>query len=455
MRSRPRRRFARDLTVGAVLVLAAACSGGSGVTRVSDGVDTVADEDSNAITPDPTSTDATTPATTVSDGPSIVDGVADDVVLVLDRDGGADALVAYRADGTTVTTFSDGSDGVIWQPIWSPDGRRVAWTRSADGVTWELVTAAVDGSDRTAHPLPGQPDYIAFDPSAQRVLALTPSPGGFGVVIVDVSDPGSEPFDVIDIGQPYFSDFSPGGDRLIAHVATDMRVVDLADEPRSLDLPSRGHQTPAWHPSDDEIVFFATESDDGNRLVSHRLDTGDTSELATFDAFVFFDVDPSGERVAVSAVGAVGDDGLQTVRAAPARGGAPALGGGLWLVDLVADTTTKLGDRPTSAPMWDPTGSRFVVRSSLAGTGRWTVHELDGTRTSTAERDIDDTLLPVYLPFWDQYARSQTVWSPDGGRFVHVGRAPDGESGVWIHDAGTSGPSTLVAEGDVAFWSPT
>jgi len=96
-----------------------------------------------------------------------------------------------------------------------------------------------------------------------------------------------------------------------------------------------------------------------------------------------------------------------------------------------------------------------LVRDALDGVGRWNVFELDGTSTGTDEYDIDQSQVPAYLPFWDQYARSQTVWSPDGGHFVHVGRAISGESGVWIHDASTSGKSILLAGGDIAFWSPT
>ena len=62
--------------------------------------------------------------------------------------------------------------------------------------------------------------------------------------------------------------------------------------------------------------------------------------------------------------------------------------------------------------MWDPTGSRFLVRTTIRIPGRWNVYELDGTRVSTSEYDISDSLLPAYLPFWDQYARSQTQRTP-------------------------------------------
>ena len=407
---------------------------------------------------EPDDTDLPTSTVVVAEGPAIVDGVANSLVVVHDRDGGADVLASYQADGTKVTSYSTDSDAVIRQPIWSPDGRRIAWSSSSDGVTWELITSAVDGSERTSHSLPAMPDYLAYDPTASRVLALTPSLEGFGLVIVDLDDVDEtatdQPFTVIDLGQPYFSDFSPTGDRVIAHVANDMRVVDLAGERQSLGFRSVGHQTPAWHPSD-EVVFFTTETDAGNQLVSHRLTTGDTSELATFDAFVFFDVDPTGARLAVSAFEVGSEGGLDALRTIPGQPAPTELGSGLWIVDLVDGTTSRVDELPTVAPMWDPTGSRFLVRTTIRGPGRWNVYELHGTRVSTADYDISDSLLPAYLPFWDQYVRSQTLWSPDGRQFVHVGRAEGGQSGVWIHDANSSGPSTFLTDGDLAFWSPT
>lgn len=458
----------RSTLIAAVVVatFAAACAASSGDTSDDSATSTGTDTEPPApATTEQSSTDssAPAPAPVVAEGPAIVDGVANGLVLVLDRDGGADAVASYQADGTMVASYSTGSDGAIVQPIWSPDGRRIAWATSDDGLAWELITIAVDGTGRRSHQLPGRPDYITYDPTASRVLALTPSPDGFGLVIVDVDDedggddPGDtdgsgSPFAVIDLGRPYFSDFSPDGDRVVAHVAAEMRVVDLAGGRQSLDFTSVSHQTPAWHPSDD-VVFFTFETDAGTQLVSQRLSGGVASELATFDSFIFFDVDPTGTHMAVSAFGA--DGSLTAFRAVPEQPAPDRLGSGLWIVDLVDLSTSRVDERPASAPMWDPTGSRFLVRTTIAGIGRWNVYELDGTRVSTSGYDIGDSLLPEYLPFWDQYVRSQTLWSPDGRRFVHVGRAESGDSGVWIHDATTSGPSGFLVAGDLAFWSPT
>lgn len=413
---------------------------------------------------DGSTTTTEVPAVAVPEGPAIVDGVANSLLLVHDVGGGERALVSYRADGTEVANYSGGPDELVVQPIWSPDGRRIAWVRSTSTAAWELVTQAVDGTDETVHELPGRPDYITYDPTSSRLLALTPSPDGFGLVIIELdvgaaTESDTEPFTIVDLGVPYFSDFAPDGNRLIAHVGIDVRVVDLDGDVTSLELSSGSHQTPAWHPSDD-TVFFTTDTGEGERLVSYGLDTDVTNELGVIVGFVFFDLDPAGTRLAVTAFGpARAPGGLEAFRRPGDRQTSTtpdtALETGLWIIDVADGQARLLDDQPATAPLWDPTGSRVLVRDALAGAGRWNVYQLDGTRTSTDVYEVDQSLVPAYLPFWDQYVRSQTVWSPDGEQFVHVGRAGSGESGVWIHDASASGRSTLIADGDLAFWSPT
>jgi hypothetical protein len=390
--------------------------------------------------------------------PPIVDGVARGLLLVHDVDGEDGPLASYRPDGTLVVRYVEGPDDFVWQPVWSPDGRRVAWTQTIDGTNWDLVTAAVDGTDRTSDPLPGRPDYITFDPTASKILLLTPSQLGFGVVIIELDDaPEGEPFEVADVGQPYFSDFSPDGDRIVAHVGSDVRIVELDEEAMTSLAASSGHQTPAWHPRA-ETVVYATDEDGRNRIVRQRLDEDGADELARFDAFLLFDLDSAGERVVVSAVGPPtgDDDGSAALRRRPPRQvDADVLGPGLWIIDTSTDEALQIDDEPTAAPSWDPTGSRVLARSTGGDSGHWTVYGGDGTTTRTDEFAIAESLFAAYLPFWDQYVRSQTVWSPDGSTFVHVGRSEGGRSGVWLHDADVSGPSTFVTDGDLAFFSST
>ena len=388
-------------------------------------------------------------ATSSTESSAIVDGAANDLVLVYDADGGPDTLASYRPDGTLVTSYSSESGGAIRQPIWSPDGRRIAWARGSAESSWELVTTGVDGTGQTVHPLPAPPDYITYDPTSSVVLALTPSTAGFGLVIVDVLD-DTAPYSVVDLGRPYFSDFSPAGDRVIAHVMDEMRVVELDGDKVALASASIGHQTPSWHPTDD-VVFFTTATGGANEIVRHDLASGVSDGIAVFEGFVFFDLDPVGSTLAVSSFGTRRAGGPEAMRAQQEQ----PLGAGLWVIEAAGGEPIRVDDEPAAAPMWDPTGARFLVRTAIGGVGRWEVYDRDGAVSSTEQFDIDDTLLPGYLPFWDQYVRSQTLWSPDGSRFVHAGRSEDGTAGIWIHDAADSGSSTHLADGDLAFWSPT
>jgi hypothetical protein len=57
-----------------------------------------------------------------------------------------------------------------------------------------------------------------------------------------------------------------------------------------------------------------------------------------------------------------------------------------------------------------------------------------------------------YLPFHDQYARSMTLWSPDGESFAFAGLIDD-RSGIWRHDLAED-ETTFVIDGTWVVWSP-
>jgi hypothetical protein len=456
----------RRLVAGVLGVAVLGCSGSSGVTvdtAVNDadqkaGIDESA---TDSVPADPAPTDqpsdeadgqASAPSIPLPAGEAVVDGAANSLVLVFDRADGVDTLASYRADGALVATYTSDPGVRLWQPIWSPDGRRVAWAETDDGAEWRLVTTTTEGGDRSTHPLPGRPDYLTYGPAATKVFALTPSPEGFGLAVVDVTS--EQPYEVLDVGAPYYSDISPGGDRLIAHVGPTLRLVELDGSTRALEVGSTGHQTPIWHPTD-ELLYFTIDAPAGSSLVAHDPASGDTDVVAALDDFALLALDPTGQRLAVSVLGPATGGTTRAFRSSPSPEPSDPLGSGLWLIDTEDGEAVRIADRPTIAPLWDPTGSQLLVRTSVAGEGRWRVHTLDGTSTGTDELDVDESFLPGYLPFWDQYVRSQTLWSPDGAHFTHVGRRVDGVSGVWIHTAGSDGPSRFLVEGDLAFWSPT
>ena len=89
---------------------------------------------------------------------------------------------------------------------------------------------------------------------------------------------------------------------------------------------------------------------------------------------------------------------------------------------------------------------------------RWVVYDRSGEVVSQSPRFlVTPEFGGAYLPFFDQYAQSMTLWSPDSTRFVYPGESMAGRSGIWLHrlPTGDDPPKTFyVTDGSMAVWSP-
>jgi Tol biopolymer transport system component len=84
---------------------------------------------------------------------------------------GRDLWVYDLASGTPTRLTSDGHDG---DPVWSPDGRQIAFTRRPQGtITADVYVVPSDGS--------GSPRLLAGGPGGQRVRGWNPD----GTLVID------------------------------------------------------------------------------------------------------------------------------------------------------------------------------------------------------------------------------------------------------------------------------
>ena len=155
---------------------------------------------------------------------------------------------------------------------------------------------------------------------------------------------------------------------IVAHVGDDVRLVDLAGvglDPGSFGDRSTTHQTPQWHPTEELVVYTVDVAASSGEVVVQDVADGTVSSVIGFDGFVLFDLDPSGERLAMSTIG--GTAGTESPRALRRQAGVP----GLSIVDVATGASVSLAEQPTAAPAWDPTGSYVLARDSIGEAGRW------------------------------------------------------------------------------------
>ncbi len=84
---------------------------------------------------------------------------------------------------------------------------------------------------------------------------------------------------------------------------------------------------------------------------------------------------------------------------------------------------------------------------------RWRLMNLadKGTRALAAFVPTGEFL--ALLPYFDQYARSLTFWSPDSQHFVYTQSEENGAGSVWVADVAAGAKPRRVGDGTIAVWS--
>ena len=361
-------------------------------------------------------------------------------LAVLDEGGN---LVTMDPDGSKEVMLAEAEPGLsqVQQPSWSRDGSRLAWVHlqvnEAGALSVSVATSTGWGTKGTEARTLVTPFYLAWDPTSARIAYLgSPEPDTIELGILEVA--GRSSGTPLDTGRPFYLSWGPRGDELLVHVG-DQRLERLDLEGRLTTVADRpgAFTAPVWTTDGRSFVYASGQAGE-QQLVVQDADADEGHSVVPFGGLITFVVSPDGRRIAFQ----------------PFEGGEAMP---LTVVDVASGETTQVTDETAGAFFWSPDGERLLYLDLDAANGRvwyrWGVwHEKRSFRTTRFLPS--QVMIEQYFPFFEQYAQSMSLWSPDGSAFAYAGMNEDGDAGIWIQSARSDRAPVLVSDGTFVAWSP-
>jgi TolB protein len=366
-------------------------------------------------------------------------------------DGSRVAAVAATAEGAAIEVFAAGSSGategtVLYQSgaqapfylYWTPDGRAITFLTNEGEGSLALRSAPADASAESTILREGAPMYWAWE-GQDRMLVHTGSDteAFLGAVATDGTTVTTLAGPPGDFRAPAAS----GDGRYEAYAVSKPDgaaavVVAASDGSASHEFPVFGSSAFSFAPAGPQLAYIGPGEGDRQaplpfgplRIVDAS--TGEARELPAKDLVAFF-WSPDGSRIATIGL-ATPSDPSSADRPAPAAGG-PQLAS-------VTRDGSDLGERgPRDAPGVDVAVTFVDVAA--------------GTATAPQVVSLSPLFVNQVLPYFDQYALSHRVWSPDGSSILLPVVAEDGTESLQVLPVDGS-QVRILAPGSMGFWSP-
>ena len=365
-------------------------------------------------------------------------------LLVVNAEGQVELL---DPTGTTRITLDSADDALLSQPAWAPAGDRVSWTAiTAAGPAVRIHDLATEAT--TDIPTSTPAFYHSWNATGDELATLR-SAGG--PIQLDVHRASTGTTQEVALGQPFYLDWADAGvEAVLAVNGSSVARVDLAEGTGTdlqLPAPIGVFQSPSVLADGSFLIPLAAAN--GFELVQVAPD--DTlRRIARFDGAIAMATSPDSMRVAVL----VGRDPSQPrLEQASFQTLAELPSGLVSIVDLDAGTVDTLPHRDVVALNWSPDGEVLATLQIDPIGARW-LYTRGGTTTTGPDHTPTATMRDQYLPFADQYNQSHRWWSPDSRAFVFAGSIA-GVPGVWVDVVDDDAEPAKIADGSIAFWSPS
>ncbi len=422
---------------------------------------------------EPDTGDEASPGEDVAPGEEITPGR---IVFVDDR--GRIGTVA--ADGGESRFITADDERIYLFPAWSPDGSKVAALGAQESgsgvyvVDDEPESAITELYFSGSGPPSGSgaPIYLYWRPDGDAVSYIASGETALNLYL-SPRDGAGEPQLLVE-GQPLYWDWVDDESRLLVHTGTPLSdgrlaFVDIAAEANvSPDLADAGYfQAPAVSTGGANVAFAEVDDDEGRWLAVQNVESSDVQRTA-HEGVVAMGWSPVDQLLAYISP----DDrtpGLSLNFYGPLR-----------LFDAGTGEVRLLANETVLAFFWSPDGATIAYFTVSQGAGEQVVENWEQAVASVrgkVRRQNDEfrlslTLVDVasgqlqhvvdfrptelfvtqFLPFFDQYAHSHRLWSPDSQALV-LPIVDEDQARIFVVPASGIGLRT-VADGGMAFWSP-